>query len=155
MVQRRVGNNAGFSIIEVLTVIIMVGILVAIAIPKFGSAVARQDLRGARNLITTMHAKARASAVSRGRRTAFAIDAGQLAILSANPITGAVDTVGRTVEDVVGRFGITYRVDPDTRDTLVFDGRGLGAETATTTIYIAKAGFADTITIAPLGRVLR
>jgi prepilin-type N-terminal cleavage/methylation domain-containing protein len=147
-------NQRGFSLIEILTVMIMVGIMVSIAIPRFGFTLSRQDVRGARNLFTTTHAKARASAVSRGRRTAFAIKNGELAILSAHPVTGAVDTVG-SVDDLIERFGVTFTVDPSSRVTLVFDGRGLGTEATTTTVIVSKAGYADTISIAPLGRVIR
>lgn len=147
--------ESGFSLIEILTVMAMVGIIVSMAIPRFGTTLARQSVRGARNTIGTMQAKARASAISRGRRTAFAIKGGRLAILSPHPVTGTVDYVGRTIDTVTARYGVTLSITPSTRDTLVFDARGLGTETSSTTIIISKSGYADTITFAPLGRVLR
>ena len=155
MQRHSIQPETGFSLLEVLTVMVMVGIMVSLAIPRFGTTLARQSVRGARNSIVSMQAKARASAISRGRRTAFAIAGGRLAIMSQNPVTGTVDVVGRTIDTVTTRFGVTLAFNPTTRDTLVFDARGLGIETSSTTIIISKGGFADTITFGQLGRVLR
>ena len=148
-------SESGFSLLEILTVMIMVGIMAAMAFPRFGTTLSRQSVRGARNTIVTMQAKARASAISRGRRTAFAIAGGRLAIRSQNPVSGTDELVGRTIDTVTTRYGVTLTFNPTTRDTLVFDARGLGIETTTTTIIIAKSSFADTITIGPLGRIIR
>lgn len=147
-------NQRGFSLMEILTVMVMVGILAALGIPKFGNTMSRQNVRGARMQITTMHSRARTSAVSRGRLTGLVIRNGNLVIISRNPVTGAVDTVGKTAQDVVAKYGVTFSVNPSTRDTLVFSPRGLGSEATATTIYVSKSGFADTITISPLGRIL-
>jgi prepilin-type N-terminal cleavage/methylation domain-containing protein len=149
----RCRDERGFSLIEILTVMVMIGIIVAMGIPKFGNTLARQNVRGARVLITTLHSRARNSAISRSRTTKLAIKNGYLLTLSANPLTGVIDTVGRRGDSVAARYGVTYSVVPSTRDTLVFDPRGLGTEATSTTIYVSKSGFADTITISPLGRI--
>src|SRR5687768_12218936 len=137
-------NERGFSLIEILTVMIMIGIISALALPRLGNTLAHQDVRGARSYITATHARARASAVARGRRTAFAIKDGVLGIRSQHPLTGVMELVGGAVDTVTTRFGVTVSIDPNTRDTLVFDPRGLGMETSTTTIIITKRGFSDT-----------
>ena len=147
-------NERGFSLLEILTVMVMVGIIVAMGIPKFGTTMTRQNVRGARQLITTMHSRARNAAITRGRATKLAINNGNLVILSAHPVTGVTDTVGRTAEDVVGRYSVTFSVNPSTRDTLSFDARGLGTEGSATTIFVSKSGYADTISISPLGRIV-
>jgi Tfp pilus assembly protein FimT len=134
---------------------ILIGIVSALALPRLGNTLAHQDVRGARTFITAAHARARASAISRGRRTAFAIAGGRLAIRSQHPLTGVVQLVGGTIDTVTDRFGVTLTIDPSTRDTLVFDPRGLGMENTSTTIIITKRGFADTVEIAPLGRIRR
>jgi prepilin-type N-terminal cleavage/methylation domain-containing protein len=146
-------DQRGFSLIEILTVMVMVGIIVAMGIPKFGNTLARQDVRGARVLITTLHSRARNAAISRSRATRLAIKNGYFVALSANPVTGVVDTVGGRGDSVAVRYGVTYSVVPSTQDTLRFDPRGLGTEATSTTIYVSKSGFADTITISPLGRI--
>ena len=147
-------SERGFSLIEILTVMIMIGIISALALPRLGNSLAHQDVRGARAFIAAGHARARAAAVSRGRRTAFAIKNGVLAIRSQNPVTGTSELVGKTTDDVTARFGVTLSIEPNTRDTLVFSAKGLGLETSATTIIISKRGYADTLSIAPLGRIL-
>ena len=147
-------NRRGFSLMEILTVMIMIGIMASLALPRLNSTLAKQSVRGARSAITTAHSRARNAAISRGRRTAFAIRNGVLVILSRNPVTGVVDTVGRTSDSVTSRFGVTFTVNPSTRDTLVFDSRGLGTEGSGTDIYVSKSGYADTVSISSLGRVL-
>jgi prepilin-type N-terminal cleavage/methylation domain-containing protein len=146
-------DQNGFSLMEILTVMVMIGIIASFAIPKFGSTLDHQSVRGAASEIATFHSKARNSAISRGRRTAFAIKSGVLAIRSLNPVTGVSELVGGTTDSVVGKFGVTMTVNPSTRDTLVFDSRGLGTEGSQTTIYVSKSGFTDTITISSLGRI--
>jgi len=134
-------NERGFSLLEVLTVMVMIGIIVAMGIPKFGTTMTRQNVRGARQLITTMHSRARNAAITRGRATKLAINNCNLVILSAHPVTGVTDTVGRTAEDVVGRYSVTFTVNPSTRDTLSFDARGLGTEGSATTIFVSKSHY--------------
>lgn len=145
-------NERGFSLIEVLTVLIMIGVLSALALPKLGNTLAHQDVRGARNFITSAHARARASAATRGRRTTLVLKNGALAVMSAHPVTGAIQTMGPP-DTVTLRFGVTLSIDP-ARDSLVFNAKGNGTESTATTIIITKRGFADTITIAPMGRIL-
>ena len=147
-------GHCGFTLLEIMVVMVMIGVIVAIGLPKIGSQLDRQNLRAARQLITTMHAKARASARWRSRRTALAIRNGNLVIVSNNPVTNAIDTVGATNQDVVARYGIGFTVNPSGRDSLVFDPRGLGTETSTTQIYVSLMGYTDTITISPLGKLL-
>ena len=147
-------NKRGFSLMEILTVMVMIGIMASFAVPRFNSTLAKQSVRGARAAITTAHSRARNSAISRGRRTAFALKDGVLAVISRNPVTGTRDTVGKTTDTVTARFGVTVTVNPSTRDSLIFDSRGLGTEASGTDIYISKSGFADTISISSLGRIL-
>ena len=148
------GRSRGLTLIEMVIVMTLIGLISAIAYPKLGSTLTRQDINGARSMITTMHAKARAAAVSRGRRTAMALTAGNLVIISRNPVSGVADTVG-TPENVRQRYGVSVTVNPSNRDSLIFDSRGIGTESATTWVYVTKGGFADTIEVAPLGRIKR
>jgi prepilin-type N-terminal cleavage/methylation domain-containing protein len=64
-------NRRGFTLIELLVAIIIVGAMSAFFFPRIADTLQKQNVRSARNAITTLHAKARAIAIQRGRRVWF------------------------------------------------------------------------------------
>jgi prepilin-type N-terminal cleavage/methylation domain-containing protein len=150
-IKTRAMNNHGMTMTELVIAIVMIGTLTAVSVPRVGDALVKHNVRSARSAVVTMHSKARASAVQRGRQAVLRLAGGNLVIESPHPVTGIADTVG-TVEDLSGRFGISLS---STRDSLVFDPRGLGTEAGSTTIVVQAGALADTIVISPVGRVLR
>lgn len=143
-------NRSGFTLIEALVVIVLIGIVGAFAFPRIGRELERQNVRSARAALTTMHAKARATAIQRGRAVALVCQNNELFILSQHPVTGAVDTVDR--RDLMANYGVTLAA---TRDSLVFDPRGLGMEGGATTMVVSRSGYADTVRITPVGSIVR
>ncbi|MFQ6045145.1 MAG: GspH/FimT family protein [Gemmatimonadales bacterium] len=146
-------ESRGLTLIEILIVIVLIGLIALLAYPRIGSAVAKENLRSAKGLVGSMHAKAKATAVQRGQRTVLWFDGDKLVLRSRNPVSGAVDTVG-SVEDLYERYGATLTPRP-TRDSLVFDPRGLGTETSGTTIYIQKGSYSDSLVVTSIGRVIK
>ena len=140
----------GFTLIEMAIVVVIVGFVSALAYPRLSVAVTRERVRSAAVAVVTVHAKARAVAIQRGRPAVLDLTAGRLIIRSPAPVTGAPDTVD--VQDVAARYGVEIKA---THDSIVFDPRGLGADMAPTTVYVALGTDADTVRISRLGRVLR
>jgi prepilin-type N-terminal cleavage/methylation domain-containing protein len=143
--------NRGFTLIEVLIVMVVVGIMLSIAVPRFGDSITRGNVHAARNLVVSRHATARATAVQRARPTRLVFNGGNLVIRSQHPVTGATQTIGAP-EGLNSHYGVTFYA---TRDSLVFDARGLGMESGVTTIVVSKSGYADTVQISSMGRVLK
>ena len=73
-----------------------------------------------------------------------------MVIRSVHPMTGVVDSVG-AVENMIQRFTVDVTA---TRDSLVFDGRGLGTESSETFIYVRRGRVADTLRVSPSGRMI-
>ncbi len=144
-------SERGLTLIEIAIVIVLVGVVTAITFPVASAEIRRQSVRSAVNGIVSMHSKARAAAIERGRATVLELTGGRLVIRSRHPVTGLPDTVG-TVEDVAQRYGVIVSA---TRDSVVFDGRGVGVGSVTTVIAVTKATIADTLRISPFGRVLK
>jgi prepilin-type N-terminal cleavage/methylation domain-containing protein len=143
-------NRRGFSLIEMVTVILLIGVMAAFFFPKAARELERRSVSSARSAIATMHAKARATAIYRGQRVNLERSGNVLLILSAHPVTGAVDTVEQ--RDLFGSYGVTVT---STRDVLVFDPRGLGTEGSATTIVVTRSGYSDSLQITPVGSIVR
>jgi len=145
-------TRRGFTLIEILMVVTLVGILFTVAIPFFRTATSKQSVRSAMAAISAMHARAKSIAVQRARTTQLVLDAGAgTAVILSTQVGGAVDTIGR-VEDMVGRFGVTFST---TQATLSFSPRGIGTSTSGTTIIVTKSGFSDTLTVSAAGRLMQ
>lgn len=144
-------NRRGFSAVELLIVIVIIGIMVAMVIPRIGRGIVRENIRSARVAVTNIHATARASAISRGTRTVLKRVGNKLFVLSTQPVTGAEDTVVKP-QDLNERYGVTLT---SSRDSLVFDPRGIGMETSSTYFYVTRSGVSDTIEITSAGSVVQ
>lgn len=143
---------AGFTIIELLTVVVIVGIMMGVAFPFLRRSSDRGGVTESAVVISSMHARAKLAAIQRGRVTRLKMDAGSntMWVTSSRAAGTGVDTIGR-VENLNDRFGITFTT---TRDSLAFTPRGIGTETSGTTIIITKGTAADTLTISAAGRLV-
>jgi prepilin-type N-terminal cleavage/methylation domain-containing protein len=146
-------KTQGFTLVEILIVVVLIGIMLAVGIPYFRTGTVKGDLRSGADAIAQLHAVAKQTAIQRGRTARLVMNAGAntVVVTATNAAGTAQDTVGK-VEDLNSRFGVTFTT---TNATLVFTPRGIGGESAGTTIIVSKAGFADTITISAAGRLLR
>ena len=142
-------KGRGFTLIEMMVAVVVLGAVTTIAFPLMSSGIMRQSVRSAADAIRVMHGRARDHASQRSQPTVIDLKGGIVAIRSINPLTGAPDTLG-AVQSMPDRFGVTVSA---TRDSLVFDGRGIGMEGSATRIYLSRGTYADTIEISALGRI--
>lgn len=148
-------SRSGFTLVETLVVVTVLGLLVLIGFPKMSAALVRNDLRGARTTMVNMVAKARAAAVQTNRRTWINFQ-GNTAYVTAsprrNPGAGAVDTVG-SIQNLATVYKVTMTAGAA---SIQFDPRGIGTGFgANTTIVLSRGGYSSTITIDGLGRVTK
>ena len=146
---RRANHPKGFSLIEMMIAVVVLGAISAIGFPLLRGGIMRQSVRSATDAITVMHRRARDHASQRGQLTVIDLKGGIVVIRSINPLTGAPDTLG-VVQSMPDRFGVTVSA---TRDSLMFDGRGIGMEGSVTRVYLSRETYADTIEISALGRI--
>lgn len=142
-------RRAGVTLIELLIVVVILGLIVVIGVPRISRGLVQQDVRSARDAIAGMHATARAAAIQRSRPTRLVFGSNTMLIRSQDPVTGTLDTIGAVV-DLESRFGVSLA---STRDSLVFDARGLGTEGGSTVITVSRAGRADTVQVNMWGRI--
>jgi Tfp pilus assembly protein FimT len=142
-------------LVETLIVVVILGLIVLIGLPRISTAMAQSDLRSARTTMINMVAKARAASVQSNRVTWIKID-GNSIYVGATPrlvtLAGSsADTVG-VVEDLAEHYRVA--VTTTGTDSIQFDPRGFGAGFGTgSSIVVSRDGHSSTITIDGLGRV--
>lgn len=151
--------SSGFSVMELMLVITVIGILAAITVPAAVRSRARADLHAARNALASAIGLARQVATQYGRLGQLHIDPDR------NVFWVTVDTgsaPGQPVQDTVGEMvhvgpmfgGVRLRAN---RRLLCFNSRGLGTaagdcELPNATIVFERLTLAETLTVSRLGR---
>lgn len=149
-------RNAGFTFVEILIVMIIIGIAAAMGIPRIRDSMQKQNVRSARAAIATMVAKTRAAAVQRGCRATLQLRASGRAWITACKTstvgaTSTLDTIGG-VELVASRWNVTMS---ETNDSIRFDPRGINVDYQQTIVRFLAGSIADSVIINQLGKVVR
>src|SRR3989442_14705199 len=103
-------RTRGFTFIEVLIVMVLIGIIAALGIPRIRDAIQKNNVHGARAALGTLVAKARGVAVQRGCKSAVHFTSGTAGTVWITACQGSdsalTDNVG-TVEELAARFSVT------------------------------------------------
>jgi prepilin-type N-terminal cleavage/methylation domain-containing protein len=150
-------RRAGFTLVETLLVVVVVGILTLMTYPRVNAAVTRSDIRGARTRVANLLATARTVATQSSRTARLQFE-GNKVFVTASPrrIVGAGDrdTVGLVV-DLNTVYGTTTTLSGGTTE-IVYDPRGLASGFGgDVTITLARGGHSQALKIDMLGRVTK
>jgi len=144
-------RRAGFSLIEMLIVVVVIGLMTLIALPRLNDAFAQNNLNSVRAKIVSLFSVARATAAGTSRLTVLRLSGNQIYVVSGplklKPGAGTIDTV-TPVENINTEYGVTASVSTD---SILLDQSGLGRNGST--IILTKSGRADTIIINQYGRI--
>jgi prepilin-type N-terminal cleavage/methylation domain-containing protein len=145
-------SDAGFTVIELLWVIVLMGLMAALGIPRIRDAVQKQNVRGARVAAVAHVVKARNAAVQRGcPATVHLRSSGAVWVTACRTAGAGLDTLGG-MDDLHERYGITLY---SSRDSVLFDPRGLSLGNQSATIVLTNTVATDTVTINAVGRVVQ
>ncbi len=149
-------RGAGFTLIEMLIVMTVMGVITAVSLPSFVTAFRQRATRGAVDRLAMSHGLARATAVRFGRVAELHIDAanGRFWVEVDTSGTGVRDTIG-VVNDFGGQVAMLSN-----RTLLCFDLRGLtttrgACEAGDALVQFSLLGRTDTLQTTVLGKVLR
>jgi len=107
-------ERAGFTLIEILVVVVIVGIIVGIGFPSLNRAKVKSDIRSARGQAVALYYQARSTAFMTGRFTALTFTGNQAVITATprlSPGVGTADTIGN-VQDLGQLYAVTVTVTP-------------------------------------------
>jgi len=148
-------GNRGFSFIEMLVVFIIVGIVVAMGMPRLRDSLEKSNVRSAKAGMSTLVAKARAAAVSRGCTATMNLDGtnGTVAISVCTVGGGGTQILGG-VDSLAARYKV---VMTSSAPSMQFDPRGLSVNYSGMTVRFSNSSgsVSDSVIINPLGKVVR
>lgn len=152
----RTMGNRGFSFIEMLVVFIIVGIVVAMGMPRLRDSLEKTNIRSAKAGMATLVAKARAAAVSRGCTATMTLTSGKtgtVAISVCNIAGGGAQILGG-VDSLAARYKVTMT---SSAPSMQFDPRGLSVNYSGMTVRFSNisGSISDSVMINPLGKVVR
>jgi len=134
------------TLVELLVVLVLLGVLTSVAVPRARAAVDRLSVHAASQDVVLAIAAARAAATRRGDYVSFIAD----------PRSGRVQVVAAGqalfVREVARTRGVRLEA---TRESITFAPTGLGWGAANTTLVLSRGGSADTIIMSRLGRLRR
>lgn len=149
-------NNKGFTLVELMIVVVLMAILAAIAAPAYRNYMARSRLNGAARLVLTDLASARMDAVKMNRRVEVYFTGGSSSPAATYKICddangdGAVsDGEGRNIiRNIQNHF---YDVSVGSNNNPIFFPNGTATNMAT--VNVSNGTDSRQITISIAGRV--
>jgi prepilin-type N-terminal cleavage/methylation domain-containing protein len=143
-----VSRRNGFTLVEALMVIVVIGMVSLIGLPKLQHAWAHSNVLSSKAKITSLYARARASAVESSRTTVLVVSGGN-AYVVANLGGGVFDTI-TPVENLYTQYRVNLTADADSV-RIAPTGLGLGGAQ----VVLTKGSYADTVVINQYGRILK
>lgn len=143
--------SAGFTLVETLIAIAVVGLVSLIAYPRFHEAMATTNLRSARTKVAALYAKTRAVAIESSRTATLRVEGGRAYVIAQprrKPGPGQFDTI-TPPENLYTQYGVGLGPDTDVRVAPT----GLGLDAAT--LILTKESHVDTISISRFGQVIK
>ena len=134
----------GFTVIETVAVLVVAGILLSIAVPRFSSVRDASAVRASMTDLGAAFSAARQMAVTRRTTVSVVLDtaAGEVLLRAEGRIL---------LRHALGtQYGVLVGSD---RDSAVYDPRGLAYGLSNLSITIRRGNFSDTLTMSRLGRV--
>jgi len=147
-------SRRGITLVEMLIVVVMIGLMVAVTLPKAGQVYDHTMVRSARTALTNLYNASRATSRASNQVVVLRLNAG-IVVLERNqsfPST-AKDTVtlGGQYHDFPSRYGVTI-TGPD---SVRVDPRGMLIDAGPHTWVFTRDGWSDSVMVNSYGRILR
>lgn len=143
------GPRAGFTLTEMLVVIVVMGLLAAIAAPKIGSQVSRSKVRQAATVVMGDLEQAVSLAARARRPMVIRCDCGTMTLMLRD--RGAADSI-RLRRSFAPGTGMEVTTMTLTRDSVVVFPSGVLSDTLAV-VLTGPDGYTRTVTLSRAGRV--
>ncbi|MGH7426836.1 MAG: pilus assembly FimT family protein [Candidatus Methylomirabilaceae bacterium] len=148
-------NSKGFTAIEMVIVVVLIGTIAAIGFPRIRDSIEKANRRAARTAVQTYLVTARSAAVARGCRSSFHFTQGPNSRMwvSSCAVNGAGRDTIAGPDQLEERWGVRLQSG---RDSITYDPRGVRVTFVETTIKIRdkKDNDRDSVVVNQLGKVI-
>ena len=139
-------SRFGFTVLELITVMAIMGILSVLAMPKFAETVRRSKVRSARTEIVAYFTRARAVAIQRGQRTDVRVAGTRMSVVTI--ANGVEETVVQ--RDLYEQHGVTLYAS---QGQFTYDPRGFTANMAGAgRLMVTRDDWALPVCVSRLGK---
>jgi prepilin-type N-terminal cleavage/methylation domain-containing protein len=149
---RRRSGRAGFSMAEMLIVIMLIGILAAMGAPKVSGMFRANQPKRVLDRITADISLARMRAIRSGRTAGVRATSATRYVVYVTNAAGGADTIRRV--DIGSDYRNTVTVAPS-NFVVVFDSRGVAKTSSSSAITASRDSRTDSLLISPVGRMYR
>jgi prepilin-type N-terminal cleavage/methylation domain-containing protein len=148
-------RQRGFTFVEILIVMVLIGIIASLGIPRIRGALEKSNVRAARVAVGTIVVKARAAAIQRGCASAVHFvsgTSGTVWVTTCKTNVAGVDTLGG-IERISARWNVTFTAGADSIRYMP-NGISLG-NAANTVLKFTSNGNSDSVVVNSVGKVVR
>lgn len=155
---RHRSNRRGFTLIELLIVFAMLGLIMAMSVPKLRVFRSTANVRAARDQIASSIVTARAAAIQKSRQARFQVRGNGVSVRVDTSILNNGNRMEMTVlsqRALDTLFGVRVTVEPAGDSVLRFDSRGIGSTTSNgpTRYLVRNTNNVDTLCVTRFGLV--
>lgn len=150
--RRRSRARRGFSIAELLVVLIVSGVVMRIAVPRFAAMRDRMSLRSAKQQMAAYLVTTRAAAIRRSATAVFSVQNSTISARVKRP-DGTQSSLGGTVPLVSARGVAVSPGGTSTADTIAYDSRGMANLQSTRVYVLTRNSKKDSICVSRLGLI--
>jgi prepilin-type N-terminal cleavage/methylation domain-containing protein len=147
----------GFSLVELLIVVVIVGVLAMLAVPKMNTAMDERGVANARERVEAMIATARAAAIHKGRESLFITSGSWISAWTKSPTTGYWEPLVPWQQVNLLYPGVSVTVGGSGWHYVWYDKRGVAySKPPSTTVFrITRSGNTpDSVCVTRLGQIL-
>lgn len=145
-------SRNGFSTIEMIIVVVLIGIIATMGFPRLRRAVEKQNIRSAKALTATLVATARGVAIQRGCSATLNMSTDSIWVTACGVNPPAASVQVGTKKVVGSEFNVT--LSPSAA-SVVYDPRGISTVFQRTVIRIVGPNYRDSVVINEVGKVTR
>lgn len=148
-------RRSGVTLLELMVVIILIGVITGLGLPKLAGAKEKANLRAAKDQVVSQLATARAASIRRGLPTRFHAENGAVWISVQNSAGDPTFTPIGPRQEIAQMLGVTLDVSANA-DTIQFDGRGFAKLAGGSgKIRVVNGVSQDSVCVTRLGAVLK